>query len=138
MISIESVRKYCLQKGELIFEDFPFDETTLVIKVAGKAFVLADITRDVPALNLKCDPDLALELRARYDTVLPGYHMNKKHWNTVILDGSVPDGEILAMIDHSFERVVAGLGKSVRRKLDGNKQKRRKPAQRGLSRTGKP
>lgn len=79
MISIESVRRYCVQKGRMISEDFPFDGETLVIKVAGKAFVLTDITRDIPAINLKCDPDRALELRARYDTVLPGYHMNKKH-----------------------------------------------------------
>jgi len=79
MISLESVRRYCNQKGKSISEDFPFDDTTLVIKVAGKAFVLSDITRDTPAINLKCDPNRAIDLRARYDAVLPGYHMNKKH-----------------------------------------------------------
>jgi len=115
----------------MISEDFPFDGETLVIKVAGKAFVLTDITRDIPAINLKCDPNRALELRARYDTVLPGYHMNKKHWNTVILDGSISDEEILGMIDHSYDCVVAGLGKAAKARLSGKPQETKKPAKGG-------
>lgn len=130
MISLESIRRYCLLKGKPITEDFPFGEVTLVIKVAGKAFVLADITRDPPAVNLKCDPERALELRARYDAVQPGYHMNKKHWNTVEIDGSIPDDEILAMIDHSFECVVAGLTRADREGLNGRRRTAGKPAQR--------
>jgi predicted DNA-binding protein (MmcQ/YjbR family) len=130
MISLESVRRYCNQKGTSISEDFPFDDTTLVIKVAGKAFVLTDITKDIPAINLKCDPDRAIDLRARYDAVLPGYHMNKKHWNTVVIDGSIPDEEILGMIDHSLECVVAGLGKAAKAGLMRKPQKTEKPAKR--------
>ncbi len=119
MLSVESIRRYCLRKGSLFSEDFPFGEETLVIKVAGKAFVLTNITDDTPSVNLKCDPELALELRARYDAVQPGYHMNKRHWNTVTIDGSIPDEEILGMIDHSFDRVVAGLTKADRERLKG-------------------
>jgi predicted DNA-binding protein (MmcQ/YjbR family) len=130
MISLGSIRRYCLLKGRLITEDFPFGEETLVIKVAGKAFVLADITGDPPAINLKCDPERALELRAQYDAVQPGYHMNKKHWNTVVVDGSIPDDEILGMIDHSYERVVAGLGKADRERLGGRRGTTRKLAKR--------
>ena len=117
-------------KGKLITEDFPFGEETLVIKVAGKAFVLADITRDPPAVNLKCDPERALELRAQYDSVRPGYHMNKKHWNTVEVDGSIAEEEILAMIDHSYECVVAGLTRADRERLSGGRGTARRPGKR--------
>lgn len=126
MISLESIRRYCRLKGRLILEDFPFGEETLVIKVAGKAFVLADITRDPPAVNLKCDPERALELRGQYDAVQPGYHMNKKHWNTVTIDGSIPDDEILGMIDHSYECVVAGLKKADRERVKGGSRTRKR------------
>ena len=121
MLSVDSIRRYCLRKGSLISEDFPFGEETLVIKVAGKAFVLTNITDDIPSINLKCDPERALELRAQYDSVQPGYHMNKKHWNTVVIDGSIPDEEVLEMIDHSYERVIAGLRKADRDRLGGKK-----------------
>lgn len=128
MVSLDSIRRYCLQKGSLISEDFPFDEQTLVIKVAGKMFVLADITSDTPSINLKCDPERALELRAQYDAVQPGYHMNKKHWNTVVIDGSIPDEDILRMIDHSYECVVEGLSRADRERLKGGAGRTKKPA----------
>ncbi|MBI2619446.1 MAG: MmcQ/YjbR family DNA-binding protein [Ignavibacteriales bacterium] len=124
-MTIAAVRRYCLAKPGTIFEDFPFGEETLVIKVFGKAFLLSDLTRHPPAMNLKCEPARALELRARYDAVLPGYHMNKKHWNTVVLDGSIPPQEILAMIDHSFEEVVRGLKRTERAKVLGIRSSKR-------------
>lgn len=102
-MNIEILREYCISK-EGSEETFPFGEDTLVFKKDGKIFALANLDGD-PTVNLKCDPAYALELRERYPCVIPGYHMNKKHWNTVILDGSVPDKEILSWIDHSFELV---------------------------------
>ena len=113
------LRAYCNSKTAAE-ETFPFDETTLVVKVMGKMFALmgTDIPEDRPqTVNLKCDPTLALILRETYSAVIPGYHMNKKHWNTVILDGTVPDDEIIEMIDNSYDLVVKGLKKADREKL---------------------
>jgi predicted DNA-binding protein (MmcQ/YjbR family) len=103
-------RGYCLMKPDTT-EGTPFGEDTLVFKVGGKMFALASLD-DVPSrVNLKCDPDLALELRDRYEEVRPGYHMNKKHWNTVELSGRIPAAELRRMIDHSYGLVVAQLPK---------------------------
>jgi predicted DNA-binding protein (MmcQ/YjbR family) len=102
-MNIEEIRTYCLRK-EGVTEGFPFGEETLVFKVKGKIFVLANLDGDL-SLNLKCDPAFALELRERYSSVIPGYHMNKKHWNTVYIDGTIPDKEILSWIDHSYNLV---------------------------------
>lgn len=104
-MDIEILRDYCIAKKEAT-ESFPFGEDTLVFKVKGKIFALANLDGE-PSVNLKCDPAFALELRERYPSVTPGYHMNKKHWNTVILDGSVPDKEVFSWIDHSY-KLVAG------------------------------
>jgi predicted DNA-binding protein (MmcQ/YjbR family) len=90
----------------------PFGETVIVFKVSGKMFALAALDEIPTTVNLKCDPDLALELRDRYEQVRPGYHMNKKHWNTVELGTGVPDTEIRKMIDHSYELVVRSLPKT--------------------------
>jgi predicted DNA-binding protein (MmcQ/YjbR family) len=120
-LSLDSIRSYCLNKKGTITEEFPFDDTTLVIKVHGKAFLLASIVNSPVRINLKCEPWRARELRERYESVLPGYHMNKKHWNTVVLDGSIPTNEVLAMIDHSYEQVVKGLKSTLRQKLGNNK-----------------
>ena len=95
-------------------EDFPFDSVTLVIKVGGKMFALTNITEVPLRINLKCDPIKAEFLRAHYSSVIPGYHMNKKHWNTVILDGSIPESEVCSMIDDSYALVVKGLPKTRR------------------------
>lgn len=119
MITVQEIRQYCLRKSGKIVEDFPFDEETLVVKVHGKMFLLTGLADQPPSLNLKCDPDRALELRARYDAVRPGYHMNKKHWNTVVLDGSIPVRELLTMIDHSYDEVVKGLPLGLRNRLAG-------------------
>ncbi|PYI87231.1 MAG: MmcQ-like protein [Verrucomicrobia bacterium] len=102
----EQFREYCLAKAG-VTEGTPFGEDTLVFKVAGKMFALLALDAVPPRVNLKCDPDRALELRDRYEQVLPGYHMNKKHWNTVILDGAVPSQIIVEMIDHSYGLVQA-------------------------------
>jgi predicted DNA-binding protein (MmcQ/YjbR family) len=102
-MNIESLREYCISKAG-VTESFPFGDDTLVFKVNGKIFALANLDGDL-SVNLKCDPSLALELRERYPSVIPGYHMNKKHWNTVQIDGSVPDKEIFEWIDHSYDLV---------------------------------
>lgn len=98
-------------------EDEPFSPGVLVYKVAGKVFAIMQPDDDVPRVTLKCEPSLALELRAQFPAVTAGYHVNKKHWNTVPLDGSVPDDEILDMVDHAYDRVVAGLPRYVRERL---------------------
>ena len=114
---LATVQDHCLKKKGKITEEFPFGEDVLVYKVEGKVFLLTRVEEHPLSLNLKCDPDHAIELREQYDAVTPGYHMNKKHWNTVVLDGSVPVGEVLKMIDHSYEQVVKGLPLKVRKKL---------------------
>jgi predicted DNA-binding protein (MmcQ/YjbR family) len=95
----------------------PFGEGVLVFKVSGKIFALASLDQVPPTANLKCDPDLALELRDRYEEVRPGYHMNKKHWNTVELEGRIPAAELRRMIDHSYELVVKSLPRKMREKF---------------------
>jgi len=103
-MNIETLREYCISKKD-VAESFPFGDDTLVFKRSGRIFVLANLDGDL-SINLKCDPAIALELRERYSSVVPGYHMNKKHWNTVYIDGSVPDKEIFSWIDHSYELVI--------------------------------
>ena len=115
-MDLESFREYCLNKPH-VTEGTPFGEDVLVFKVAGKIFALAPLD-EVPArANLKCDPDLALELRDRYEQVQPGYHMNKKHWNTVEIDSGIPEPELRRMIDHSYQLVAESLPKTARTKL---------------------
>jgi predicted DNA-binding protein (MmcQ/YjbR family) len=106
-MNIETFRNYCLSlKG--VTESFPFDESTLVFKVMNKVFALTDI--DIFAsINLKCDPEKAIELRERYDAVKPGYHMNKKHWNTIEIDHTIPDRLILEWTKDSYDLVVSNL-----------------------------
>jgi len=107
-MDLAQFREYCLSKRDAT-EGTPFGPTVLVFKVSGKMFALATLD-DVPTtVNLKCDPDLALELRDRYEQVTPGYHMNKKHWNTIEIEGGIPDPELRKMIDHSYDLVAKGL-----------------------------
>jgi predicted DNA-binding protein (MmcQ/YjbR family) len=103
-MDVESFRAYCLGKSD-VTESAPFGEDTLVFKVGGKMFALISLDAVPPRTNLKCDPDRALDLRDRYEQVLPGYHMNKKHWNTVVLDGAIGDKMVIEMIDHSYDLV---------------------------------
>jgi predicted DNA-binding protein (MmcQ/YjbR family) len=118
-VTAEDIRKYCLGKKGKITEGFPFGEDVLVFKVNGKVFSLLMIDERPLSMNLKCDPELAIELRERYEAVRPGYHMNKTHWNTVTIDGSIPPLEIRKMIDHSHELVVKSLGKAISRRILG-------------------
>jgi predicted DNA-binding protein (MmcQ/YjbR family) len=98
-------------------EDQPYGPGPLVYKVAGKSFAILQPSTDPPQVTLKCDPQLALELRAQFAAVIEGYHVNKVHWNTVLLDGTVPDEEVRDMVEHAYDRVVAGLPKATRQRL---------------------
>ena len=115
-MDLETFREYCLKKKH-VTEGTPFGEEVLVFKVGGKIFALASLDEIPATVNLKCDPDLALELRDRFEQVQPGYHMNKKHWNTVEIGTGAPDFEVRKMIEHSYQLVVESLPKSVRAKL---------------------
>ena len=112
-MNLEEIRDYCLNKKG-VTEDFPFDEQTLVFKVQGKIFFLTDITNLDISVNLKCEPELAVDLRERYSSVQPGYHMNKKLWNTVKYNGEFSENDFYNMIDHSYNEVVKGLTKKLR------------------------
>lgn len=116
MLNVEDIRTYCLNKKG-VTEDFPFDSETLVFRVMGKIFGLMSLEKELPTINLKCDPVMAEKLREQYTGVQPGYHMNKKHWNTVVADGSFGMKELQHWINHSYELVVAGLPKSKREEL---------------------
>jgi predicted DNA-binding protein (MmcQ/YjbR family) len=114
-MNIEEFRAYCLQKKGS-HEDFPFGDDTLVMKVLGKIFALANL--DGPMrINLKCDPEKAIDLREQFPSVRQAYHMDKKHWNTIDIDGLVPDLLIREWIDHSYELVVAKLPLKLKREL---------------------
>jgi predicted DNA-binding protein (MmcQ/YjbR family) len=123
-MDLAAFREYCLRKRGAT-EGTPFGETVLVFKVAGKIFALAALDGIPATVNLKCDPDLALALRDRYEQVQPGYHMNKKHWNTVEIDSGVPEGELREMIEHSYDLVVRTLPKAQRDQLARQKRSRR-------------
>jgi predicted DNA-binding protein (MmcQ/YjbR family) len=110
-MDLEQFREYCLGK-QGAKEDMPFGADIIVFKIAGKMFALARLDQVPATANLKCDPDLALDLRDRYEEVCPGYHMNKKHWNTVEIDSRIPEAELCKMIDHSYELVVKSLPKA--------------------------
>lgn len=117
-MDIESFREYCLSKKG-VTEGFPFDEDTLVFKVMNKMFALTSL-RDKPfRANLKCDPERAIELRETYDEITPGYHMNKVHWNTVVLGSGVISHDMaLELIDHSYSLIVDSLPRKVKQEYD--------------------
>jgi predicted DNA-binding protein (MmcQ/YjbR family) len=120
VIDLNALRAYCGSKRGAV-EDFPFGEGALVFKVTGKMFALLHlegVEGSPPSINLKCDPALAEILRATYPAVQPGYHMSKRHWNTVTVDGSISDEEIYEMVDNSYALVVRGLKKAERDKLE--------------------
>lgn len=104
-MNVETIREYVLQK-ENVTEGFPFDEETLVVKVNNKMFLLLSLDETPLRFNVKCNPDKAIELREEYpEVILPGYHMNKKHWNTIVVNGQLPSKLILSMIDDSYNLV---------------------------------
>ena len=117
-MDIEEIRAYCLTKKG-VEEGFPFGDTTLVLKVGGKIFVLINLDGD-HSMNLKCEPGRAIELREVYPAIIPGFHMNKKHWNTVVLDGSLSKRLIMDMIDHSYDLVFRSLPGKLQLDLEQN------------------
>lgn len=110
-MNIELFRTYCLLKSG-VTEGFPFDETTLVLKVGGKMFALLSLDGE-PSANLKCDPEKAADLREHYPAITPGYHMNKKHWNTVICDDEIDESMLFGWIDDSYDLVFHSLSKKM-------------------------
>jgi predicted DNA-binding protein (MmcQ/YjbR family) len=116
-MNIEELRAYCLSKKG-VEETLPFGPETLVYKVMGKAFLLTGLDDVSLGFNVKCDPERAVTLREEHSCVLPGYHMNKKHWNTVEADGSENDRFLKEQIDHSYDLVVKGLTKNQKKELD--------------------
>jgi len=114
-MNIETLQKYCLSKKG-VTEEFPFGDSTLVFKVMGKVFALTSLDRDF-TVNLKCDPERAIDLREQFPAVQPGYHMNKMHWNTIYIDGSIPVNFIYEWIDHSYNLVVGKLPARLKNEL---------------------
>jgi predicted DNA-binding protein (MmcQ/YjbR family) len=114
-MNIEELREYCISKKG-VTEGFPFDEVTLVFKVGGKMFALTNLDGE-PSVNLKCNPEKAIELREQYSAIIPGYHMSKLHWNTVYLDRSLPENLIKELIDLSYELVLTSLPKAKRNEV---------------------
>ncbi len=116
-MNIEEIREYCIAKPG-VTEGFPFDQTTLVFKVMNKMYALTGLEGDPPFVNLKCDPDRAIELRGQYEDIRPGFHMNKQQWNSVYFTGSLTADLVRELIDHSYDLVVKGLKKKDREELD--------------------
>ncbi|MEI8007838.1 MAG: MmcQ/YjbR family DNA-binding protein [Bacteroidota bacterium] len=108
-MNIEELRDYCITKPA-VTESFPFDESTLVFKVAGKMFLLTDLV-DAFSMNVKNTPEKVIELREHYPSVLPGYHMNKTHWITVMIDGTIPDSLLRHWIDESYQLIISGFSR---------------------------
>lgn len=115
-MDVEELRSYCLSKKG-VEESFPFDDSTLVFKVMAKVFCLCGLDRVPLQFNVKCDPEKAIELRENFSGVLPGYHMNKRYWNTVVLDGSFGKEDAFSWIDASYDLIVAGLSTRIRKEL---------------------
>ena len=117
-MDIESLRDYCLLKPA-VEETFPFGPDTLVYKVGGKVFLICSLNADALQFNVKCDPEKAIELQERYPCVQPGYHMNKKHWNTIVVDGSVSNNLLTEWIDDSYDLIVQSLPVKLREQVKG-------------------
>lgn len=120
-MNIEQLRAYCLNKKK-VTEDFPFDADTLVFKVLGKMFALFPLEnweQGIGSMNLKCDPNYSEELRADYNSIRPGFHMSKKHWNSIYIhEGELDAQFIMKLIDHSYDMVVKGMTKKMRNELE--------------------
>ena len=112
------LRRWCLARPGAT-EEFPFDRHTSVFKVAGKVFALSNLRGRPLRVSVKCDPELAAQLRISYPAVAPGYHLNKRHWNTITLDGSLDDALVFDMLEDSYDLVVAGLPRAARQALEG-------------------
>lgn len=117
-MNVETIRDYCLSKNA-VTECMPFDDNTLVFKVLDKMFLLLNLDGEL-SIIIKCQPEKAIELREQYPAVLPGYHMNKKHWNMVMIDGSLSNELIHSFIDESYQLVISGLSKQQQQQLIEN------------------
>lgn len=115
-MTASALRKWCLSKPGAT-EEFPFGAETSVFKVAGKMFALSSLRTRPLRVSLKCEPEVAEQLRATYPAIQPGYHLNKRHWNTVLLDGSLPDTMVLELLENSYDLVVAGLPRATQLRL---------------------
>ncbi|MCX6310214.1 MAG: MmcQ/YjbR family DNA-binding protein [Bacteroidetes bacterium] len=124
-MNLEQIREYCISKKD-VEETTPFGPDILVFKVKEKAFLLTGFDNDPVQFNVKCDPEIAIDLRERYDCVIPGYHMNKKHWNTIVMDGKVSPKLVKQWIDHSYDLILASMTKKVKVKLVKSKSAKRK------------
>jgi len=119
LMNIEEIREFCLSlKG--VTEDMPFGDDTLVFRVMNKIFALVNLSGE-PRINLKCDPEKAIALREEFSAILPGYHMNKQHWNTIVMDGSLKKNLVSSLITHSYELIVASLPKAKKEELRKHK-----------------
>ncbi len=114
-MNIEQIREYCLSLNG-VTEDMPFGDDTLVFRVMNKIFALVNLSGET-TINLKCDPARAIELREEHHAIIPGYHMNKQHWNTIIMDGSLKKELVTSLIDHSYDLIVASLPKVKKEEL---------------------
>ncbi|RLD38371.1 MAG: MmcQ/YjbR family DNA-binding protein [Bacteroidetes bacterium] len=115
-MNIEDLRIYCLSK-QATTESFPFDDVTLVLKVMNKMFALISLDGEL-RISLKCDPEYAIELREKYSAIIPGFHLNKKLWNTIIIDGSIPKKLIKKLIDHSYNLIIESLPKKLKQEFE--------------------
>lgn len=121
-MNIQQLYEFCWSKKG-VTEHFPFDEDTLVFKVGGKMFCLCSLQqfeKGNPTINLKCDPERALELRAEYDAIAPGYHMSKVHWNTITIGKDVPNSLLCTLINHSYDLVFKSLPKKLQAEIDAS------------------
>ena len=116
MVTATELRRWCLQHPGAI-EEFPFGPVTSVFKVAGKIFALSALDREPLEVSVKCEPELAAQLRHGYPAIRPGYHLNKRHWNTITLDGSLDDQLVRDMIEDSYDLIVSALPRRVQRQL---------------------
>jgi predicted DNA-binding protein (MmcQ/YjbR family) len=116
VVTAAELKRWCLRRP-VAREEFPFGPRPSVFKVGGRIFAISDLTAVPLRVSLKCDPELAVDLRATYPAVGPGYHLNKRHWNTVVLDGSIDDAVIRQMLEDSYDLVVAGLPRARRDQL---------------------
>lgn len=115
-MNVEELREYCISKPG-VTESFPFNDTTLVFKLMGKMFALLNLEGEL-SINLKCDPELAVTLREKYAFVIPGYHMDKKHWNTIMIDRTVPAQKLTHWIDHSYDLIRNSLTRVKKKELE--------------------
>ncbi len=118
MMTFQEFKQYCLTKPG-VYEDYPFDFTTMVMRLGSRMFALTDVKENPLRITLKCEPLFAQNLREQYSAIIPGYHLNKQHWNTLNLDGTLPNKLIRELIDHSYQQVFNSLTKAQKKEISG-------------------